>query len=171
VSPIVFRQLALEDEVEALRAHAEIAKDDFEFLFDWNSEIAWPDYVKMMDNLAAGINLPPNRVKADLLLAFDTAGELVGRLSVRYAFNDYLREYGGHVGYAVLEKHRRKGYAVEMLLAGVELVRKSGIDDVLVTCFSENVASTGVIKKAGGVFDAARDLNGRTVHRYYIKPN
>lgn len=168
VSPIFLRPLKIEDEFQAKMAHFELAADSFEFLFDWTPETPWADYVQMMADFSEGKNLPANRVRADLLVAVDESENIIGRLSVRYEFNDFLKEYGGHVGYAVRPQYRGHGYATKMLKAGVEILGKTGISEVLVTCFADNLGSAAVIKKAGGVFDGARELNGRTMHRYLI---
>ena len=36
-------------------------------------------------------------------------GKIVGMMDVRHDLNDYLAEYGGHIGYSVRPGERRKG--------------------------------------------------------------
>ena len=42
-------------------------------------------------------------------------GRIVGMLQVRWEMNDFLRRFGGHIGYCVRPDERQKGYASAML--------------------------------------------------------
>lgn len=113
---------------------------------------------------------PEGRVHNDLYWIVDE-GEVVGFLSFRHALNDYLREVGGHIGYAVRESRRRRGYATAALLLGLDRAREIGLDRVLVSCDDDNEASARTIEKAGGVLQDVRDQSERgypLVRRYWI---
>ena len=43
------------------------------------------------------------------------------------------------------------------------------INQVLITCIEENIASRKVIEKCGGVFQNAVENNGKLIRRYMIK--
>ncbi|MCR5721459.1 MAG: GNAT family N-acetyltransferase [Lachnospiraceae bacterium] len=75
---------------------------------------------------------------------------IVGMINIRLALNDFLREEGGHIGYSVRPTERRKHYATDMLKAGVEVLNTIGINEVLVSCDKENLASSGTILNNGG---------------------
>lgn len=64
-----------------------------------------------------------------------------------------MQQAGGHIGYAVLPQHRRRGYATEILRQSIVVARSEGIDEVLVTCDVHNVGSRAVIERCGGAFD------------------
>lgn len=82
------------------------------------------------------------------------SGKLVGMIQVRHSFNEYLRQFGGHIGYSVHPDHREKGYAKEMLRQVLPKCRELGLDKVLVTCDADNEASRRTILANGGVYES-----------------
>jgi predicted acetyltransferase len=77
----------------------------------------------------------------------------LGTLIVRHRLTPELAEVGGHVGYHVATPWRRRGHATRMLAAGLAECAHLGLDRVLLTCESDNVASRRVILANGGVPD------------------
>lgn len=90
--------------------------------------------------------------------------EYVGRMSIRHELNDWLREVGGHIGYDVRRSRRREGHATAMLAAALLVARDLGIEQALLTCDEDNVASRLVIEHNGGVLEDVR--NGKL--RYWV---
>lgn len=90
--------------------------------------------------------------------------ELVGFLNLRHVLNDFLREEGGHIGYAVKPSARRRGHASEALRLALVAARDLGIAKVLVTCDEDNEPSARTIEANGGVQEDVR--NGK--RRYWI---
>jgi predicted acetyltransferase len=110
----------------------------------------------------------PDRVPASFLLA-EVDGEVVGRTSIRFRLNDWLRLQGGHIGYGVLPRHRRRGHATEILRQSLVVARAHGVDRVLVTCDGDNAGSVAVIEANGGVLDPQLPLAGEPpMRRYWI---
>jgi predicted acetyltransferase len=87
--------------------------------------------------------------------------EYLGRISVRHELTEWLREYGGHIGYEVRPTARREGHATRMLRDVLPHVRALGIDSALLTCDEDNIASRRVIEAAGGVFEDRRGIKLR----------
>ena len=110
----------------------------------------------------------PGLVPATTYLAVDEAGELVGMIDLRHRLNDYLLQFGGHIGYSVRKSRRRRGFATEMLALVLEEARKLGLDRVLVTCDKENTASARTIEKNGGVLENEVAEGGRMTRRYWV---
>ena len=87
-------------------------------------------------------------------------GRIIGLFNLRHRLTEFLHRFGGHVGYSVRPSERRNGYGTILLEAAKDLARDMKIERLLVTCDPQNVASVGVIKKCGGVFE----------DRFYYEP-
>ena len=87
----------------------------------------------------------------------ESDGRIVGMIQVRHRFNDFLREYAGHIGYSVRPDERRKGYASRMLALALPYCRELGLTRVMISCLVDNEGSRRTILKNGGVYE-------RTVH-------
>lgn len=95
---------------------------------------------------------------------------LVGMIQIRHSFDDYLSEYGGHIGYAIRPSERRKGYATSMLHAVLPYCREIGLDKILITCIDGNIGSEKTIRNNGGVYESAVYESGknRWLKRFWI---
>ncbi|WP_181272711.1 GNAT family N-acetyltransferase [Brevibacterium oceani] len=154
-----------DDEATLQQFHEQLRAEDFSFLL---AEGSWDDILSTIAREARGIDLPPDRVRAEFLIA-EVAGQPVGRTSIRYELNDFVFEFGGHVGYAVAPEFRRRGYAQQILTRSVERLRSAGVESVLVTCDETNIASASVIERRGGVLEDVRDnSDGPPKRRYWI---
>lgn len=78
---------------------------------------------------------------------------LAGVFSLKFALTDYLRDFGGHIGYAVRPSMRCRGLATQMLREGKEIAAGLGFDRLLCVCDKDNPASARVIVKNGGVLE------------------
>jgi predicted acetyltransferase len=92
-------------------------------------------------------------------------GTVVGRVSLRHELTPWLREVGGHIGYAVRPSARRRGYATAALAQMLAVAAGHGIDPALVTCDEDNVGSRRVIEANGGVLEDVR--NGKL--RFWVR--
>lgn len=166
---LTLRHYTLADESPALAAHAALAAENFAFLLAHDAAAPWEDFVQMTRDNEFGKSLPPGFVPAAQLAA-DVDGELVGRTSIRFSFNDFLAYRGGHIGYAVCPQFRRRGYATEILRASLVIARNHGVERVLLTCDDTNIGSATVIENNGGVLEAVvEDPNdGVRFRRYWI---
>ena len=71
---------------------------------------------------------------------------IVGMIQIRHFLNDYLLQYGGHIGYSVRKSERNKGYAKEELRqALIYCKNRLHINRVLLTCDNDNFDSKKTI--------------------------
>ena len=98
---------------------------------------------------------PEGRVPATQFLTIrEMDGKLVGMIQVRHLLNDYLAQFGGHIGYSVRPSERRKGYAKEQLRLILPYCKEHlGIEKVLITCDDWNAGSRRTILGNGGVYE------------------
>ncbi len=156
------RRLGPSDEHAFLAAHEVFAAEGFTFGLGYEPGMAWADYLAVLADVEAGVNLD-GFVPASFLVA-EVAGVIVGRTSVRHRLNAALAVYGGHIGYGVLPAHRGRGYATEILRQSLGVARDHGVGSVLLTCDVDNLASQRVIERCGGRLDTTDGRN----RRYWI---
>ena len=122
----------------------------------------WCEYVDYQEVLPLE-TLPPDGVRNSVrYLAED--GELLTRVSIRHDLTDYLLQNGGHIGYIVRPSQRRQGYATQTLAQALEVAAELGIEQALVTCEDDNVASARTIESNGGVMEDIRE----NIRRYWV---
>ena len=164
---LTLRPPGLTDEAACRAAEAELT--DYPFLLLWDPDQPWADYIEKLDGLRDGSRVPDGLVPSSFLLA-QIGDVIVGRLSIRFALNDFLAAEGGHVGYAVLPGFRRRGYATELLRRAVSIAGDRDVHRLLVCCDDDNVASATTIERNGGVLESVVTPDDATVplRRYWI---
>jgi predicted acetyltransferase len=162
------RPLTVDDEKEARSAHAEMARDRFTFLLDWDPRDAWPEYLERLHDRRRVLAMTADRVPATFLVA-EVGAALVGRTSIRHKLNDHLAAVGGHIGYGVRPGHRRRGCATGILRQSLIIARAEGVGRVLLTCEENNRPSATVIERVGGALEDIRvDADGTRMRRYWL---
>lgn len=136
------------------------------YLRDYDDYGEWMEFV--LDNEKESTK--HSSVTASVFLAVrEEDNKLVGMINIRHTLNDYLFNFGGHIGYSVRKDERRKGYAKEMLKMALQECRKLGMKRVLLTCDAENIASAKTIKSCGGILENEIHEDGELIQRYWIE--
>jgi predicted acetyltransferase len=100
----------------------------------------------------------------------ESDNKIVGVIDIRHYLNDFLSEYGGHIGFAVRPSERKKGYATEMLRLALNYCKGLGLDKVMMVCYKDNLPSIRTIEKCGGILEKEIVyLDGKPALIYWIK--
>ncbi|MCL2832051.1 MAG: bifunctional GNAT family N-acetyltransferase/class I SAM-dependent methyltransferase [Treponema sp.] len=134
----------------------------------YDDPIKWIELCRLLEKQET---CPPDRVESDqYMLVRAGDGKVLGMINFRHWLNEYLAEYGGHIGYSVRKSERLKGYAKKMLGLCLQRCRQAGLSKVLLTCMSGNEGSRKTILGAGGVYERTTRLDSEDVdmERYWI---
>ncbi|MEN6315340.1 MAG: GNAT family N-acetyltransferase [Clostridiaceae bacterium] len=128
---------------------------------------AWIEQCRLMEHKET---IPKTDwVEADqYMLVCEGEHRILGMINFHHYLNDYLAEYGGHIGFGVRPSERKKGYAKAMLALCLERCRETGLDKVLITCDERNEGSRRTILSCGGVFERTANEGGKKLERYWI---
>jgi predicted acetyltransferase len=167
---LVLRELTADDEAAFLQGLTEWeGESPHWYSFIWKPGMTYAEMLAVLRNEAAGLELAPGRVPHTMLYAF-LDGKIIGRVSVRHSLNDYLRQRGGHIGYAVAKRFRGRGYATEMVRRSLEFCKGLGLSQLMVTCADDNIPSWKIIERFNGKLeDRVWDEEDKElIRRYWI---
>jgi predicted acetyltransferase len=117
----------------------------------WHDGDAFEQYVRWLRDQALEESPRPEWFVPSTTLWWVDGTEYIGRIAIRHRLTPKLLEMGGHIGYDVRPSARQRGHATAMLRAALPVARSLGIEQALVTCDEDNVASRKVIETNGGV--------------------
>ncbi|TNF27519.1 MAG: GNAT family N-acetyltransferase [Deltaproteobacteria bacterium] len=121
------------------------------------SEEVFFDHVKRKLDFEHNPDLPEGYVNETTFWIIEN-GEYAGRISVRHRLTPKLETYGGHIGYIIRPKFRKRGLATKALTEILKYTKEElRITKVLLTTDEDNVASQKVITANGGVRDKSLD--------------
>jgi len=99
--------------------------------------------------------------------------KIVGMIDLRLGLNEYLRNYGGHIGYSIRPTERRKGYNKINLYLILKEAKRNNLDKVLITCADYNDGSRKTILSFDGIFEKNTfdESDNETMELYWIDVN
>ncbi len=146
--------------------------DRFEGIRDFEKlkKLSFNDWINYLEKNKYEENLPASYSPHTLYLAIDN-NDIVGAIGIRWKQVPVLMTFGGLIGYSIRPTKRGNGYASKMLKLALDKLKKTNIENVLITCKDFNIASKKVIEKNGGIFENTyRNVDdGYMYLRYWIK--
>lgn len=128
----------------------------------------YSEWLRNIEDCSKGVNIGED-VPQTLFFLKNSAGTILGAVSLRHYLNHTNIVDGGHVGYGICPEHRGKGYGNLILRLALKELSAMKISRVLVTCDSDNVLSQKVILHHGGVLEnQTHDEDGVAINRYWI---
>ena len=83
---------------------------------------------------------------------------VMGNIELRVCLTEKLKEYGGHIGYEVNEQYRGNLYAARSCKLLFSLIRRLGINPVVITCDPENIPSVKTIESLGTTLLSTKEV-------------
>lgn len=113
---------------------------------------SYDDWLKLIqDNSAESTVRDKWVIATTFFIGRKEDGKIIGMIDFRHRLNEFLQNYGGHIGYGVRPSERKKGYATQMLKMVFERAKAMGVEKVMLTCYEENETSRRTIEKCNGI--------------------
>jgi len=141
----------------------------YQVAFDENFNFS--KYVEKLIKDSKEEHLKPGYVPSTTFWLIDNHGKILGVSRLRHYLVPHLEKEGGHIGYDVPPTERMKGYGTILLKHTLEKAKEMGIEQVLITCDTDNVGSAKIIVNNGGIFEneIISSESGKQVSRYWVK--
>lgn len=167
IQPQKSHEAAVQDYIEEHFSFGEDSLHGSSLLTEMESYSAWLSHLTKQSDKAT---VPSDWVVSTTLLAIRKKDQkIIGTIDIRHELNEFLLEFGGHIGFGVRPSERGKGYASEMLRLGLDYCKILGLEKVMVACYKENIASARTIRKNGGVLEREfSHADGKDVQVYWI---
>ena len=108
---------------------------------------SWLNHLQEMRNIKEIGKLVPAET---FFLIRENDNKIVGMIDIRLALNDFLKKYGGNIGYSIRPTERRKGYNKINLYLALKFCKEKGLNKVLLDCDYSNLGSARTIISLGG---------------------
>lgn len=165
--------------LELLRASMELEEQYYDFINDWEKDgeaivpyaarLLEMDYKTWLDHTYKFETVNTSFVPAHTYFLVQENKKIIGAVNIRHYLNEYLLNFGGHIGYGVRPSERKKGYASLMLSMALPIAKELGINKALITCDKNNVGSAKTIINNGGVLENEVLGDGEITQRYWIE--
>ncbi len=130
-------------------------------------------YLHLLNNWSQGIGLPSGWVPTSQYWYLSNESTVIGFSSLRHFLTPSLEDFGGHISYVVRPKYRRQGHGTQLLALTLSKAKELGLDRVLLTTDTHNIASRKVIEYIGGIVkeESLSVTTGTMKARYFIDLN
>ncbi|MEG2656861.1 MAG: GNAT family N-acetyltransferase [Clostridium sp.] len=151
-----------------------MVNDNNEDIFNsehFNTNFDFEGYIKDLNDLSKGIGLPKGYVPSTEWWLINNTGDILGTVRLRHKLVERNYLEGGHIGYDISPRFRRKGYGKIILKLALDKARELEFEKVLLTCDLDNIGSKKIIENNGGKLENTiiSKETGKKVLRYWIE--
>jgi len=138
----------VDEKQEVFNIVDEVLKLDgnFEGASDLKNITDYDEWLKKLERYENPETVPEHLVPGTTYLAME-GSRVVGVINIRWYLNDNLKKHGGHIGYFIRPSERGKGYGTKMFSLALSEVKEKGLNEVMITCRKDNIASARVMEK------------------------
>ena len=127
-----------------------------DFAAQWHTEEGFERFLAKLRADADTSQPPPANWVHSSTYWWSEGEEFLGAIRIRHQLTPALLEHGGHIGYDIAPKARRRGHGTAMLRAALPIAAGLGVERALITCDADNIGSRKVIEANGGVLEDER---------------
>ena len=128
------------------------------------------DWLEELKKRSSEATVPEGLVPSSTYLGVrEKDNYIIGMIDIRHYLNDFLKQFGGNIGYGVRKTEKNKGYAKQMLKLALEKCKELKMKKILITCDEDNIASEKVILSANAKFEDIRSFEGKNKKRFWIE--
>lgn len=155
--PDIHIEEASVDNIDLIEKYFEEQKSFNSNFKPWVTKETLPAYLKELENNKNGKG---NKKYSSRKYFLIVNNRIVGHGSIRYNITDYeMNEFGGNIGYGILPLERKKGYASIFCHLMIEKLHELGLQNIMISCNEENIASSKVIENNGGILRKMKVVN------------
>ena len=127
-------------------------------------------YLCKLEGFSRGFGLPEGWVPQTTYWYLDNRRKIVGSSCLRHRLTPALIEFGGHISYVIRPCYCNQGHGTRLLAHTIKQARHIGLDQVLLTTDTKNVASRKIIEGNGGILsdEYLSLISGKPKARYLI---
>jgi predicted acetyltransferase len=142
---------------------AESSPDERDFRYERDLSAAdADDYIRPANAWSRGEDLPEGWVPVSTFWLVDGA-DYIDSVAIRHRLTEFMHRFGVHIGYVIRPSQRGRGYGTLICAGALDEARMLGLDRVVLTCADDNVVSTKIIERSGGVLQDKIHVGDRPV--------
>lgn len=116
----------------------------------FNEDFDYEGYIKDLDDLSNGVGLPEEYVPSTEWWLINNNNDILGTVRLRHKLGERNFQEGGHIGYDISPRYRKKGYGKIILELVLYKAKELDLEKVLITCDFDNIGSRRIIEHNGG---------------------
>lgn len=176
---LYLREIEKDDKKEIEKLALEFQEANDEYPFEGVSDLkkvinnSFEEYFNDLEINKHIDEIYPTYANQTTYVLADDSNHIYGLINLRHELKGKLMEVGGHIGYGIRPSERKKGYATLQLKLILDKLKELNINQALITCRENNIASKKTMEKFIGKKDTLVPSNheGIMEYRYWIDVN